>query len=174
MIQYLILSLLLLTTASCDPAGSSSDASAEAAAATTTVILVRHAEKAAGEDPELTAAGTERAKRLQLMLSEADLAAVYSTDTRRTQATAGPTAQDHGLDIQTYDASGLPALAKNLVRSHAGRTVLVVGHSNTTPDLLTELVGPGATVTIDAEDFGTIYVVSARRSGRGEFLHLRY
>ncbi|MEZ6189065.1 MAG: histidine phosphatase family protein [Planctomycetota bacterium] len=101
------------------------------------VYAVRHAEKGAGRDPELTEEGAARAQELARVLADAPLGAVYSTDTQRTRLTAQPAAQAHELEIQGY-APG--TLAAKLVGGEA-RTVLVVGHSNTTPDLIRELGG---------------------------------
>ena len=176
MIPYLLLPvLLLLSTASCGPGEPTAvDTGATAAGEVATVILVRHAEKEAGEDPELTAAGTARAEHLRDMLAEVDLAAVYATATRRTQATARPTATAHGLKSIAYDPAALDRLAQTLHRDYVGRTVLVVGHSNTIPELLTALLGRSSGISIAAEDFGNLLVASVPRSGRGSLLHLHY
>ena len=71
---------------------------------TTTVVLVRHAEKAppeSGPDPVLSAEGQERALRLARLLGEADVAAVYASDTRRAQLTASPLAARLGVTVTT-------------------------------------------------------------------------
>ena len=176
MIPYVLLPvLLLLGSASCGPGEfTAADTGATAAREITTVILVRHAEKEAGEDPELTNAGTARAEHLRDMLAEVDLAAVYSTDTQRTQATAIPTATAHGLRPIAYDPAALDRLAQTLRSDYAGRTVLVVGHSNTTPELLTALLGRSSGISIAAEEFGHLLIASVPRSGRGRLLHLHY
>lgn len=107
-------------------------------------VIVRHAEKVpdGSDDPPLTAAGEARAQAIAQWLADADLVAVYSSDTRRTRQTAEPTAQVHGLPVITYDA-GQPAaaLAARLRRAHPVGTVLVVGHSNTAPDIAAALCG---------------------------------
>ena len=57
----------------------------------TTVVLVRHAEKElTGDDPGLTAQGSERADALAHVVGEMDVAAVYATQYARTRATALP------------------------------------------------------------------------------------
>ena len=107
-------------------------------------VIVRHAEKVpdGSDDPPLTAAGEARAQALAHWLADADLVAVYSSDTRRTRQTAEPTARVHGLPVITYDA-GQPAaaLAARLRRAHPAGTVLVVGHSNTAPGIASALCG---------------------------------
>ena len=107
-----------------------------------TFILVRHAEKAddGSKDPPLNAAGTARAQALAVDLRDTPVRAAYATTYRRTQATAAPTANAHSLQVTTYDAK-LPAteFADLLRRTHADGTVLVVGHSNTVPDIAAAL-----------------------------------
>ena len=66
--------------------------------------------------------------------------AVYATGDRRTQATAQPTAERHGLPVRTYEASvPADAFAAELRAAHATGTVLVVGHSNTVPAIASAL-----------------------------------
>ncbi|WP_420460196.1 histidine phosphatase family protein [Neolewinella sp.] len=176
MIPYLLLPFLVfLSAASCGPGeAATADPAATTGREVATVILVRHAEKEPGDDPVLTAAGTTRAEQLRDMLEEVDLAAVYATDTRRTLATAAPTATAHGLDTQPYDPAALDQLAGTLRRNYTGKTVLVVGHSNTTPQLLNALLGSDARLSIGEEDYGNLLVASVPRSGRGTLLHLHY
>jgi phosphohistidine phosphatase SixA len=107
-------------------------------------VLVRHAEKATDDprDPALTSIGIARAQRLADSLRDAPLAAVYATAYRRTQQTAAPTAQDHGLRVTTYDAKQPAAeVAAMLRQRHREGGVLVVGHSNTVPDIAAALCG---------------------------------
>lgn len=108
------------------------------------ILLVRHAEAEAGggSDPELTAAGRRRAEALAEALAGEPIAAVLATDTRRARATAAPVAERLGLEVEIYDPRRLADLADALRRR--GETVLVVGHSNTTPELVGLLGGePG-------------------------------
>lgn len=105
-------------------------------------IVVRHAEKAddGSRDPALNAKGLARAQALRDALAGEPLQAAYSTDFQRTRQTGQPAAQAHGVRIETYDAD-LPAadFAAQLRQRHASGTVLVVGHSNTVPDIVSAL-----------------------------------
>lgn len=131
--------LLLLTSCASKPAG---DATAPKPDNAMTFVIVRHAEKAAdgSKDPPLTDAGRARALALAQRLSSVPVIAVYTTAFQRTRQTATPTAQEHGLPLITYDAKQ-PAVdfAAQLRERHAGQTVLVVGHSNTVPDIAAAL-----------------------------------
>jgi len=132
------------------------------------VFLVRHAERAddgqmtGQEDPHLSDAGIARAVELARMLADADLTDVYSTDFQRTRETAEPTAEAHGLTVSLYDADNLEAFADSL-KTLPGRH-LVVGHSNTTPQLVAELGGdPHAEMA--PMEYDRLYLVSIRPSG---------
>ena len=146
-----------------------------AAEAPTTVLLVRHAEKAKGEgrDPALTARGTARAQALARALGPVPVAAIYSTPFKRTQATAAPTAAAKGLSVQVTPAErGFPkALAERILREHRGRTVLVVGHSNTLGPTLAAL-DAGPTFTLDESEFGDLFVATVPARGPGSVVRL--
>jgi broad specificity phosphatase PhoE len=107
-----------------------------------TIYLVRHAEKQlVGDDPELSIAGSVRAKKLAQILETRDIHHIFSTNTIRTKATAQPLATAKGLEIEIYDAKQHDDLVKNL-RSLEGN-ILVVGHSNTIHDMANYFVGSG-------------------------------
>lgn len=122
------------------------------------IFVVRHAEKAedGSPDPDLTPEGRARAERLARILSDAGLIAVYSTDYARTRETATPTAEEAGLGVHLYDPDAPGELAARL-RSAPGR-YLVVGHSNTVPDLVRALGGEAGGELGEAE-YDRLYVV---------------
>ncbi|QWP76158.1 histidine phosphatase family protein [Lysobacter sp. K5869] len=105
-------------------------------------IVVRHAEKASDDprDPNLAPAGRERAQRLAARLREEPLRAAYATAYRRTQQTAEPAAREHGLQTIVYDAK-LPAaeFAARVRNEQPSGATLIVGHSNTAPDIAAAL-----------------------------------
>lgn len=139
---------------------------------TTTVYLVRHAEKADGDDPALSAAGQSRAITLAHVLADAGLAAVFVTDTRRSRETAAPVAAATGLTPIRYDARDANALAATARAGHAGRAVLVVGHSNTLDDLAAAF-GAAGLADLDESQYDRLYVL--RVDGRrAHLVRLRY
>jgi len=102
-----------------------------------TIYLVRHAEKQSIEgekNTELTRCGIKRASQLASILENVKLATVYSTNYKRTMATAGPIAKQKQLAITNYDPRALANFAKQLIDKK--QNALVVGHSNTTPQLV--------------------------------------
>lgn len=141
----------------------------------TTFILVRHAEKKFDntKDPALSREGLARAQQLSELLSKAELNAIYSTDYRRTMQTAKPTAEAKGIDIRTYDPHDKSFLTPYLT-NNAGGTVLIVGHSNTTPNLVNSLLEEERVTKIDEDDYGNIYMVTTSKNSPAKVIHLQY
>ncbi len=122
------------------------------------IILVRHAERVQSDstdDPPLTDAGKARAERLAAMLSKSGIRTVFTTRFRRTQDTAKPTADL--LRLTPIEESDTVQLVAKL-REHGSETVLVVGHSDTVPDVIKAFGGP--LVTIDDDEFDDLFVLA--------------
>ena len=160
-----LLSWWLLCSA-CGDQETTTAVSGRSGAEVTTVYLVRHAEKGDGEDPDLTEAGRERAERLSRLLADEEIVAVFTTPFRRTRQTATPTAEHQGVPVSTYDAGQLTKIAERVVNAHRGGSVLVVGHSNTTPELATILSEGETFEAISEDDYGTLLVISIPTAGR--------
>jgi broad specificity phosphatase PhoE len=133
--------LLPLVVALTAAAPSSSSAPA------TVVILVRHAERAPGSgDPPISETGQARARALADVGKVAGVQVIITTQFQRTKQTAAPLAESLGLTMNTVGTQS--DIAKHIaevaaaVRQHAGKTVLVVGHSNTIPAIVGALGGP--------------------------------
>ena len=146
------------------------------AADTTTVIVLRRAEKAsdAGDDPPLSAAGIARAQRLAGLLAAAPLAAVYASDTQRAQQTAAPLAARHRVPVTVRAARDVRGLIDDIGARHVGRTVVVVGHSNTVPEIVSALTRGKQTVGIEDDQFDRIFIVTVTRFGPPSTTELRY
>ena len=130
------------------------------------LYLVRHAEKVAdgSRDPALTGPGSARAERLAVWLSPRGLEAIWSSDYIRTRDTAAPSARSLGLEVQIYDPANLAGLALQL--REAGQNALVVGHSNTTPQLGSPLCGCQVDAMPESEYDRLIRVVVDGNSAR--------
>ncbi len=124
----------------------------------TVIYLVRHAEKQTGDDPALTPAGEARALALRDKLKRAGITRIYSTDTKRTRATAAPLAAALGFTVELYDGKDLAAFADKL-KAQRGK-ILVVGHSNTTPELVTQLGGDPGEPILEASEFNRLYTLA--------------
>jgi broad specificity phosphatase PhoE len=113
------------------------------------IYLVRHGEKAVGNDPELTGQGRLRAQNIATTLQRAGVQAIFSTPTARTLQTAQPLAKQLKLPVQQYAADAPNALVEK-VKALRG-AVLVVGHSNTLSELVTLFGGAPGTDIADGE-----------------------
>lgn len=148
--------------------------------ATTTVILVRHAEKEVveGSDPQLSEAGRLRAAELARQLVDADVVAgidaIYSTPYRRTEETVQPVATALGLAINSYDAKNTETIVDEIVKTHKGQIILVVGHSNTVPALIGNMGASKKVPEIDENEYDNIYIVSIPWFGKTKTIRLRY
>jgi phosphohistidine phosphatase SixA len=151
--------LLLLAAAACatspgEPAGSS-------------WYVMRHLQKAQGQDPALSAQGAGNAGRLASWFGTDRPAAIYVSTTRRARETAAPLAARLGLTVKEYDPSDTPGLVAR-AKAESG-TVLIVGHSNTVPEIVAQL-GGARPADLGEGDYGDIFRV--RRDGTVERLRL--
>jgi broad specificity phosphatase PhoE len=145
-------------------------------AGATTFIVVRHAEKGTDDarDPSLSQAGQARAQRLVALLSDEPINAAYATAYRRTYQTAQPVAADHFLRITTYDAQmSAPQFAEQLRTLHKTGTVLVVGHSNTVPDIVGALSGRPVEAMGD-DEFDRLYRIRIGADGKATLSQNRF
>jgi len=136
-------------------------------AQTTTIILLRHAEKdssVAGStmmkaDPPLTKAGEQRAERLLEVLKAYQPDIIYSTDYTRTKATVAPLAKKFSKEVKLYDPKNLAAFAEQLLQQ-PGKTIVVAGHSNTTPSLVNLLIKENKYPNLDESVYGQFWIVT--------------
>jgi 2,3-bisphosphoglycerate-dependent phosphoglycerate mutase len=134
----------------------------------TTFILVRHAEKdltQSTNDPDLSAEGKTRADRLVEMLKKTEVQAIYSTPYKRTQQTVAPLASSKSLEVVSYQGNKLEEV-DTILKQHAGKTIVMVGHSNTIPQVVNYLVGEEKYRVMEDGDYGNIIVVSVVTKGK--------
>lgn len=126
----------------------------------TQIYLLRHAEKVkdGSKDPVLTERGEKRAIHWAQVFESVKFDAIYSTDTRRTIATATPTAEQSGLEITYYNAQTVDIIT--LAMENKGKTILIVGHSNTTPYLVNTLIGEDRFEEIESSNNSNLYIVN--------------
>lgn len=142
------------------------------------VLLVRHAEKAQepADDVALAAEGRARADALAAALAWARVDAIVTTQFRRTRETAEPLARRLGLTpIVVPAGSDTQAHARavaDAVRG-AGRTVLVVGHTNTVPAIIAALGGPELDEICESE-YDNLFVLALPAGGTPGLTLSRY
>ncbi|SPF52982.1 conserved exported hypothetical protein [Candidatus Sulfopaludibacter sp. SbA4] len=140
-----------------------------------TVILVRHAERAGGMGPEvgLSEAGRCRAQLLAGMLADAGVSRIYTSEVARTQETADPLAKKLGLRPEVVAANDYDALLAKLRPGAPGGVALVVGHSNTVPEIVKRL-GGGTVAAIADSEYDRLFVVTITGENQASVVTLHY
>lgn len=131
---------------------------------TTTYYLIRHSEKERinprDRNPNLNIEGEKRAQNWSEYFKDITIDAVYSTNYNRTIQTATPTALSKNLKVDTYDPSNMydSVFQKNT----KGKSVLVVGHSNTTPAFVNKILGENKYESLSDDDNATLFIVTIK------------
>lgn len=129
---------------------------------TTTYYFIRHAEKSrvdiANKNPDLTEKGKNRAKNWTTVFENVNFDLIYSTNYNRTIQTAIPTAKSKNLEIQFYNPDEL--YSEDFKLKTKGKTVLVVGHSNTTPLFLNKILENETYSEIDDTNNSNLYIIT--------------
>ncbi|GAB2871613.1 phosphoglycerate mutase family protein [Hymenobacter ruber] len=128
----------------------------------TTIYIVRHAEKDSTSDradPTLSPLGQTRALALRQTLLRHHPAALFTTDTKRTRATLAPLAEALKLEPQTYDPKRGRDLADRILKEYAGKSVVIVGHSNTVLSLIDDFGATPPVEEIGEHDYEYLFTV---------------
>jgi 2,3-bisphosphoglycerate-dependent phosphoglycerate mutase len=141
----------------------------------TTFILVRHAEKESDgtKDPSLSTSGKERARKLAALLEETSVDAIYSTDYKRTRETAMPLAEAKQLQIQFYEPQKAPVIDE-MITKYGGRTIVIIGHSNTIPWTANYLAGKELYPNFADDDHNDVLIVTYAGKGNAKVTRLNY
>jgi broad specificity phosphatase PhoE len=142
----------------------------------TTFIVLRHAEKADNtKDTNLSTYGLARADELRKTLSPISVEAIYSSPYNRTKLTVTPLATEKGITITEYPANKpFEEFVGELIDAHRGKTVVIVGHSNTVPEILKVLSKNAFSVTINESQFDNLYVVTLTDGKQPEVVSMKY
>jgi phosphohistidine phosphatase SixA len=140
----------------------------ELSAQKTIYYLVRHAEKdtsVAGAtmmqaNPPLSEKGIQRSTRLASLLEKENIDYIFSTKYLRTQSTAQPLATLIGKEIQFYEITKGTAFSDSIQQMpFLGKTLLIIGHSNTIPPLVNALIKTNKYQNLSDNEYGFIYKV---------------
>lgn len=139
---------------------------------TTTYYLIRHAEKIRSDktnkNPNLTEQGHNRAKNWSVVFENVDFDFIYSTKYNRTIQTAKPTAKSKSLKIKFYDPKTLYDV--DFKEATKGKTVLIVGHSNTTPQFVNTILSEDSYDDIDDNNNANLYIVTINNNQKSSTL----
>ena len=138
------------------------------------IFLVRHAEQSVEtDDPELTEAGKQRAKRLASLLKDAAINVIYTTERKRAIQTAEPAEKLLNIARKQLALRDLDGLVAQLRNQHTHDRVLVVSHHLALPRLIKAL-GHSAEVTIQLNEYDNLFVLIPNNEGSPMVLRLRY
>jgi phosphohistidine phosphatase SixA len=135
---------------------------------------VRHAERAdQSSDSALSPTGVARAERLARMLKDAGITHLFTSEFRRTRDTAVPLAGMVHMKTEQLPAGNTQALVEKVSALGAHDRVLIVGHSNTVPEIL-RLLHVAQPLTIADEEYDNLFVVVPHATAAPTLLRLKY
>ncbi len=131
------------------------------------IYLIRHAEKVRSDksdrDPDLNNKGLLRAENWKNYFISKNISRIYSTNYKRTIKTAIPLAENNNLEILIYSLDDI--VYETFLKSSEGKNTVVVGHSNTIPDFVNNLINEEYYEQIDDLNNSNLYIVSLCNSG---------
>jgi broad specificity phosphatase PhoE len=140
---------------------------------TTQYYFIRHAEKAdSSKNPDLSEKGLERAQEWQLLFSELSFDEIYSTDFNRTIQTIKPISVKQNKNFSLYNPKTIDIEA--FKKETFGKTILIVGHSNTIPNMVNQIIKENKYSDIAENQFGNLYIVTIFENQiLSQLLHLK-
>jgi len=151
-----------------------------------TVYLIRHAEREQEpkQDPPLSKDGVARSQALARLLSSAGIKAILTSQYTRTKQTAEPLVTKLGLTVTQFTlkinpsntrqiAAESTAEVTNKILERSGESVLVIGHSNSIPDVI-KMLGGDVVPTIDERKFDDLFIVTVYAKGKAKVVQLKY
>ena len=150
------------------------------------VFLIRHAEREQEpkQDPPLSKDGIARSQALARLLANAGIKAILTSQYTRTKQTAEPLATKLGLTVTPFTLKISPsnprqiaaestAEVTNKILERSGESVLVIGHSNSIPDVI-KMLGGDVVPTIDERKFDDLFIVTVYAKGKAKVVQLKY
>jgi broad specificity phosphatase PhoE len=148
---------------SCEETETKSTTPTKADTETTLYYLIRHAEKDTldpkEENPQLTDKGKKRAEKWAEIFKNIKFDAVYSTDFTRTRLTAEPSAKANNLEVILYKPNSMNI--DTFKSETKGKTILIVGHSNSIPKFTNDLLDKKKYEQLDESVYGNLYIVTS-------------
>ena len=127
----------------------------------TKVFLIRHAEKdrtdKTNSNPHLNSLGTKRSLKWKDFFKNINFDIIYSTNYHRTLETIKPFSEN-GTELIIYNPSKIDY--NEFVSNNKGKTILVVGHSNTIPTFTNRISNKNLYNDIEDNNNSNLYVVN--------------
>ncbi len=142
---------------------------------TTVFVFVRHAEKETNNsDPNLSEAGKARAKRLAELLKNLNINRIGFSNTKRAQATAEPLLSIINCSSDVYTKTVIEPYLLSTMEACKGKTILVVGHSDSIPEMINILAGEKKISEIPENEYDNLYIVSVMDKGNAKVMTYKY
>ena len=109
-------------------------------------------------DISVSEEGIKRSVRWTKLFEKTQIDVFYTTLTRRTQMTCSTIATSKQKDMIFYDATKFSL--KETIEKHPGKTIFIVGHSNTIPTQINTFLQKDIYPQIDEEQFGNLYTIT--------------
>lgn len=127
----------------------------------TTFYLIRHAEKDRSnpdeQNPNLTAKGIERSIHWASYFDSIPLNSIYTTNYNRTKETITPVSESKGITPKIYSPNELDI--EQFIQANYGKSVLISGHSNTTPNMVNKILGEEKFSDMSDSDNKSLFVI---------------
>jgi len=160
-ITKLIIATTIIVTGSISCNNSNKDTEIAQDPIISTFFFIRHSEKdrtnPENRDPGLNRDGLGRAMHWAEIFDPVAMDVIYSTNYKRTSMTAAPTSAKKNINIKYYDPGSMDMEA--FKADNEGKNVLVVGHSNTTPDFVNKMLGTEKYPQMDDDDNSSLFIV---------------
>ncbi len=123
--------------------------------------FIRHAEKdrsnPENKNPELNQQGKIRALNWLYFFRDIPLKKIYSTNYNRTIQTVKQIAEEKNITISYYFPENIDV--ENFKKQNKNMSILVVGHSNTTPELVNLIIGENKFEKMNDNDNSSLFVI---------------
>ena len=140
------------------------DIQSESSSNTTQIFILRHTEKADdSEDPDLSVQGIERAKYWKKVLQHTEIDHVYTTDFKRNIETALLISDNNSVKPELYYPMSFDV--QKFLKLIKGKTVLIIGHSNTIPDMVNRLINENKYPPMSHTNYNILYLVTINENG---------
>ena len=77
------------------------------------------------------------------------------------------------MKVASFNINGISAVKAKEILERAGESLLVIGHSNSIPDVI-KMLGGDVTPVIDEKKFDDIFIVTVYAKGKAKVAHMKY
>ena len=78
------------------------------------------------------------------------------------------------LEVNEYDAADRETVLETILKNHKGKIILVVGHSDTLPELIANLGASKKIPLMDDMEYDNIFIISIPWFGKTKTIRLRF